>query len=89
MFTVISCMFMGVAAGWLMRNHDCGWSSKAVILIIWVLLFFLGVEVGGNKRIMTSLPELGMDALTIAVLSMAGSSIFAWLLWKYISNRKR
>ena len=81
-------MFVGIAFGWLIRNHDCGWASKAVTLLIWLLLFLLGVEVGGNRKIIASLPELGLDALTIAFLSAVGSCIFAWLLWKYISKRK-
>ena len=57
-------------------------------LIIWLLLFLLGVEVGGNRRIIAALPELGLDALTIALLATGGSCLFAWLLWKHIGNKK-
>lgn len=59
-------MQAGVAVGLLLRNRDCGWSSKCVTALIWSLLFLLGVEVGGNRKIISSLPSLGMDALTIA-----------------------
>lgn len=81
-------MLAGVAVGLLLRNRDCGWSSKCVTALIWSLLFLLGVEVGGNRKIISSLPSLGMDALTIAALSLAGSCLFAWVLWKYIKSRK-
>ena len=51
MFTVLLCMFAGIAVGWLLRNRDCGWASKTVTVLIWALLFLLGVEVGGNRKI--------------------------------------
>lgn len=67
MFTVLLCMFAGIAVGWLLRNRDCGWASKTVTVLIWALLFLLGVEVGGNRKIISALPSLGLDALVIAV----------------------
>ena len=69
MFTVLLCMFAGIAVGWLLRNRDCGWASKTVTVLIWALLFLLGVEVGGNRKIISALPSLGLDALVTAVLS--------------------
>ena len=50
MFTVLLCMFAGIAVGWLLRNRDCGWASKTVTVLIWALLFLLGVEGGGNRK---------------------------------------
>lgn len=89
MFTVILFLFAGIASGWLLRNRDCGWVSKLTTLLIWSLLFLLGVEVGGNRQIISSLPSLGLDALLIAVLSLAGSSFFAWLLWCRVKSGKK
>lgn len=77
-------MFAGIAAGWLLRNRDCSWASKSTTLLIWVLLFLLGVEIGGNGKLISSLPQLGLDALVIAVLSISGSCFFAWLLWRRV-----
>ena len=51
MFTVILFLFAGIAAGRLLRNRDCGWVSKLTTILIWSLLFLLGVEVGGNRTI--------------------------------------
>ena len=86
MFTVILFLFAGIAAGRLLRNRDCGWVST---ILIWSLLFLLGVEVGGNRTIISSLPSLGLDALLIAVLSLAGSCLFAWLLWRHLKSEKK
>ena len=53
MFTVICCMFGGIGFGWLLRKQNCSWIQKIITLLIWVLLFLLGIEVGGNKKICT------------------------------------
>lgn len=88
MFTVICCMFGGIGFGWLLRKQDCSWIQKVITLLIWVLLFLLGIEVGGNKKIISALPVLGLDALVIATLCTIGSCFFAWILWLYIERRK-
>ena len=89
MFAVVLFMLGGIAVGWLLRKRDSGWSSKMTTVLIWTLLFLLGVEVGGNKKIISSLPSLGLDALIIAALSMAGSCVLAWGLWRYIHSSRR
>ena len=89
MFTVILILFAGVAAGRLWRNGVCGWVSELTSILFWSLLFLLGVEVGGNRTIISSLPSLGLDALLIAVLSLAGSCLFAWLLWRHLKSEKK
>lgn len=88
MFTVIGCMFGGIAFGWLLRKQNCSWIQKVITLLIWVLLFLLGVEVGGNKKVISALPSLGLDAVVIATLCTVGSCAFAWILWQYISRMK-
>ena len=50
MFTVLLCMFAGIAVGWLLRNRDCGWASKTVTVLIWALLFLLGGFVNGRQQ---------------------------------------
>ena len=62
---------------------------ETVTVLIWALLFLLGVEVGGNRKIISALPSLGLDALVIAVLSTVGSCLLAWVLWRYIKSCKK
>ncbi len=45
MFTVIGCMFGGIAFGWLLRKRDCQWISKATTLLIWILLFLFRLRI--------------------------------------------
>ena len=83
MFTVLLCMFAGIAVGWLLRNRDCGWASKTVTVLLWALLFLLGVEVGGDKKILSALPSPGLDALAIAVLPTVRTSLLPLVPWHY------
>ena len=51
MFIVIAMMFSGIAFGYLMRRFRFTHIGKIIIFFIWVLLFVLGVEVGGNPNV--------------------------------------
>ena len=88
MFIVIAMMFSGIAFGYLMRRHRFTHIGKATIFFIWILLFVLGVEVGGNPDIIKSLPTLGVEALFIAGMGILGSSIAAMLLWKNVKKHE-
>lgn len=78
---------MGILVGYVVRKQHTEWLSKAITLLVWVLLFLMGIEVGGNERIMQSLPTLGVEALVVAVLATMGSCVGAWLLWRYIGRK--
>jgi uncharacterized membrane protein YbjE (DUF340 family) len=56
-------------------------------LTIWLLLFVLGVQVGSDEHIMSSLHTLGLEALVIGLLATLGSCIGAWMLWRYVSRK--
>lgn len=86
MIIVIGFMFAGVALGFLLRHRNVTWISKLTTVMVWLLLFLLGVEVGGNDKIISSLPTLGVEALLIAVFATLGSCAAAWILWKYLTN---
>ena len=86
MFVVIAMMFSGIAFGYLMRRHRFTHIGKIIISLIWILLFVLGVEVGGDPKVMNSLHTLGIEAIFIASLSILGSAIAAMLLWKHVKK---
>jgi len=88
MFTVIGIMFIGIGFGYLLRRQSLSWINKTIIALIWLLLFLLGIEVGQNEQIIRSLPSLGMEAFTIAIVCVLGSCLAAWGLWKYVNGRK-
>ena len=88
MFIVIGIMFAGIGFGYLMRSQSLPWINKAITVLIWLLLFLLGTEVGHNEQIIRSLPTLGMEAVAIALICVLGSCLIAWGLWKYVNRRK-
>ena len=81
MFLVIGLMLSGILIGYLLRTRRFVKINQLITCLIWLLLFFLGVEVGGNERILNSLGTLGVEALLITLASVLGSCLAAWLLW--------
>lgn len=88
MFTVIGVMFGGIAIGFLLRRQRLSWIGRVITVLIWVLLFLLGVEVGGNRRIVEGLATLGGEALMIALACVLGSCVLGWGLWHWLYKRK-
>lgn len=86
MFVVIGFMFAGMLFGYLFKNKQVTWIGKLITVLIWLLLFLLGVDVGGNQMIINGLFTIGVDALIITVGAVLGSVVGACLLWKWIDQ---
>lgn len=86
MFIVIAFIFIGIVAGRLLRCWPMAWLQHALTALVWVLLFLLGVEVGGNEQVIASLPTLGVEAAIIAGFATLGSCVLAMLLWQYVKR---
>ncbi len=89
MFTVIAFMLIGGILGYLFRKRESGYISRAIILLICLLLLLLGVEVGKNPEIIDGIATIGVEALLITVAAVLGSAAMSLLLWKYIKRRKK
>lgn len=90
MFTIIGIMFTGMLTGYLLRNKRLPWIHRVITLLIWLLLFLLGIDVGGNDAIINGLHAIGLEALFITLAAVAGSVLAAWGLWYliYIRNKE-
>lgn len=62
--------------------------GRLITYLIWLLLFLLGVEVGGNEQIIRALPTLGVEALLISVATVVGCCSLAWGLWKMTGGKR-
>lgn len=89
MLSIIICMFSGIAAGFFLRKWKMPWLDRGMIVIIWLLLFFLGLEVGADDKILKALPSLGLRAFLIALTALIGSSIAALALYKWAVRGKK
>ena len=65
MFIIIGIMLTGMLFGYLLRSKRLTWIHKIITFLIWVLLFLLGIDVGGNDIIVKGLHTLGLEALII------------------------
>ena len=95
MFIVILFIFLGIAAGYVLRKRFNGacdtvqtLQGRLITYLIWLLLFLLGVEVGGNEQIIRALPTLGVEALLISVATVVGCCSFEWGLWKMTGGKR-
>lgn len=88
MFTIIGLMLTGMLLGYLLRKRDLKKIHQIITLLIWLLLFILGIEVGSNEQIIKGLHTIGLEAVILTLGGTLGSVIAAWALWKALYNRK-
>ncbi len=88
MLKVVAIMLSGMAVGFLMRKRRLRVVPHAVTVLIWLLLFFLGVEVGENPQVVGGIHDLGLEALWLAMAGIAGTVLFSWALWKWVYRKK-
>ena len=88
MFTIIGLMLTGMLLGYLLRKRDLKKIHQIITLLIWLLLFILGIEVGSNEQIIKGLHTIGLEALIHTLGGTLGSVIAAWALWRALYNKK-
>ena len=70
----MALMFIGIAVGLLLRGRPLAARiTRCVTPAIMLLLFALGISVGGNTTLMANLPKLGGAAVVLTVGAIAGS----------------
>ena len=88
MFTIIGLMLTGILLGYLLRKRDLKKIHQIITLLIWLLLFILGIEVGSNEQIIKGLYTIGLEAVILTLGGTLGSVIAAWALWRALYKRK-
>lgn len=82
-------MVIGAVLGFFLRKKEFKDVLKIINLLIWLLLFILGLEVGSNPQIISGLAKIGVEALLITVAGVFGSAIAAFILWKHINIKQK
>ena len=88
MLIIVAIMLCGIAVGYLFRNKNTRFVSRIITVLIWLLLFLLGIEVGSNPRIVMGMQTLGIEALLLTIGGAVGTTLCAWLLWIYVSRKE-
>lgn len=89
MFTVIGLMLAGMLTGFLLRKRNLSFIHPAITVLIWALLFLLGIEVGGNEAIIRGLHTIGLEAVVLTLGGTLGSVTAARLLWQALTDGKK
>lgn len=62
-------------------------------VIICILLFLLGIEIGSDHEAINSLGQIGLSALLLTIGAVVLSVVFGWALWhfssKYLEKKKK
>ena len=69
-------LVIGIVSGYLLRNKKQMKLEKVSLVIIVVLIFTLGFSIGSNNELLTAMPQVGLQALVIAVLAILFSIVF-------------
>ncbi|MBQ6079710.1 MAG: LysO family transporter [Muribaculaceae bacterium] len=88
MLKIVAIMLSGMAVGFLLRKRRLRVVPHMVTVLIWLLLFFLGVEVGENPQVINGISHLGLEALWLSLAGLAGTVLFSWALWRWVSSKK-
>lgn len=81
-------MLTGMLVGYLLRKQNLRKIHQAITVLIWLLLFILGIEVGSNEQIIKGLHTIGLEAIALTLGGTLGSVIAAWALWKVLYRAK-
>ena len=87
MFIVIACMLAGIVAGYLFRKWKLRFIHRVILVLIWLLLFLLGLEVGTNDQVINQFGNLGFEAFLLAFAGTLGSVLFAGILWLTVRTK--
>ncbi|RKX86741.1 MAG: hypothetical protein DRP70_09705 [Spirochaetes bacterium] len=82
MLPVLIAMAAGMAAGYIFRDSRRIFSflDPATVWVIRLLLFLLGVGIGGDRALLAQVPVLGLKGLVLAVSAVLGSVLAARLV---------
>nr|WP_325184238.1 lysine exporter LysO family protein [uncultured Oscillibacter sp.] len=71
------------------RAKPLPWLSKLQLAALMILIVSLGVKLGADDEVISSLAEIGWTAFLITVAAMAGSVLALWLLRRFVLRLDR
>lgn len=83
---LVVAVALGVLLGiWLPIGEKVGrWCSRVLLVLLFALIFIMGVKIGATESVFSYLPELGMQAALFAAAGIALSVVLTKLLEKLI-----
>lgn len=89
MLVEMGCILGGIPLGYALRTRQTAvrWANRALSSIIYILLFLMGISLGGNVDLVARLSELGLSGILIGLCCAAGSALVALLLHKTLLKK--
>lgn len=88
MITILLTLWLSAAAGYLLRRHPVRCIGRITGWTVWLLLFLMGEEVGGNPEVVQGMGRIGADALVLTACTAMACTSLSGLCWKML-RRKR
>ena len=82
MLSLLFTLALGLLCGFLWRRRSIKGISTGIHVVICVLLFYLGVELGGEKALLAAWDSLGLTAILISLGALSGSVLAAAFIYK-------
>lgn len=89
MVDVMAVLAAGILTGLLLRKRGrfLFFAGKAAAIVVFALLFLLGLSVGANKTVLKNLRQVGAHAALITAAGIAGSVLLAAVLSRFLLRR--
>lgn len=84
---IIAGVFIGSRKA--VKKHKLKWLSVVQTIALILMIFMLGVEIGADDRVIASLGTIGLSALFITLLALAGSVLAVLLVRKLFRLDKK
>jgi uncharacterized membrane protein YbjE (DUF340 family) len=80
----IGLLVAGVVIGIFIRNYKkvINLSAKLTDGAIFLLLFFLGISVGMNEKIISNFSKIGLQSFIITILATLGSIFVSYIVYR-------
>jgi uncharacterized membrane protein YbjE (DUF340 family) len=90
MHEIIILLAVGIAIGWLIRKKQklVGIIDRLLGWSVYLLLFLLGIGIGTNEEIIRDFSTLGLQAIGISLLAIAGSIGGAVICYRLFFEKK-
>ena len=90
MITVLAIIGVGFVLGLFFRKNPLiiNINAKLTTVFLYLLLFYLGVSLGQNHKIIDRLASLSYDVVVITFFSIAGTLIVSSLVNKIFLGKK-
>lgn len=82
----MTLMLIGIFIGSkkLSPEKEYKWLNKLQFLALMVLITALGIQIGADDKVVSSLKEIGLSAFIVTIFAMGGSLLCVWLVRKWM-----